>query len=52
MTPNASSTHRQIVMESTGLKPGQIMDICEHIEGKFGKKFINMQIVTPKVAAK
>lgn len=46
MTPGASGTHRQIVMEATGLKPGQIMDICDHIEAKFGKGFIKMQILS------
>ena len=42
MTPGASGTQRQIVMESTGLKPGQIMEICNHIEAKFGKSFTKM----------
>ena len=50
MTPNASSTTRNIVMESTGLKPGQIMDICNHIENQYGKRFISMKIVTPNLA--
>ena len=52
MTPNVSSTHREIVMESTGLKLGQILDICNHIENKFGKKFITMKIVTPNLTNK
>ena len=47
MTPGASGNHRQIVMESTGLRPGQIMDICDHILAKFGKTFTKMQIVGP-----
>ena len=52
MTPGASGTQRQIVMESTGLRPGQIMEICDHIEAKFGKGFTKMQIVTPQAQGK